>query len=354
MTGIPSSVASLSEEWLVKTLVEQNRYEGGSIQSIKTQPMGEGIGQTGEFCKVLIRTHTGQEEIMFLKMRAPIEGMHQVALRYRMYENEMRFYKELAAKLEVRTPEVFYADYNSETESVALLMEFMEGWHSPDQISGASHEQASLAVKEISKISAPYWNRTHELPWLPSMKAEHLWATISDVKACEKIFYDRFGSELSISRDDFGNIIDSWPTILTSLSEGTLTLTHYDYRIENLFFSSNESEIAVIDWQLLASVRPSWDFTYLIVTNIDTDLRRTHQQEYIDLYLSGLQERGIDYSEAELREDMKWTLLGLSVIPVIGGSNFDAGNERSFELFKTIAVHHFETVGDFDALSVIA
>jgi len=142
--------------------------------------------------------------------------------------------------------------------------------------------------------------------------------------------------------------------ILTELSTGTLTLTHYDYRIENLFFSSDESEVAVIDWQLLSSVKPSWDFAYLVGTNIDTDLRRTRQQEYIELYLKGLLERGIDYSEAQLREDMKWTLLGLSVIPVIGGSNFDAENERSFELFKTIAVRHFETVADFDALSVIA
>ena len=50
---------------------------------------------------------------------------------------------------------------------------------------------------------------------------------------------------------------------------------------------------------------------------------------------------------------MKWTLLGISTIPVIGGANFDASNERSFELFKTIAQRHFETVADYDALSVL-
>mgnify|MGYP001179904345 CR=1 FL=1 len=38
----------------------------------------------------------------------------------------------------------------------------------------------------------------------------------------------------------------------------------------------------------------------------------------------------------------------------VGGSNFDADNERSFELFRAIAVRHFETVADFDALSVIS
>ena len=91
----------------------------------------------------------------------------------------------------------------------------------------------------------------------------------------------------------------------------------------------------------------------MIGTNIATDDRRRHEQEYINLYLSELTARGIDYSESQLREDMKWTLLGISTIPVIGGANFDASNERSFELFKTIAQRHFETIADYDALSVI-
>ena len=109
-----------------------------------------------------------------------------------------------------------------------------------------------------------------------------------------------------------------------------------------------------MDWQLIASIKPSWDFAYLIGTNIPTSLRRENQQEYIVLFLNGLALCCIEYSESHFREDIKWTLLGLSTIPVIGGSNFDADNERSFELFRAIAMRHFETVADFDALSVIA
>ena len=33
--------------------------------------------------------------------------MHQVALRYKMYENEVRFYQELAAELDIRTPKSY-------------------------------------------------------------------------------------------------------------------------------------------------------------------------------------------------------------------------------------------------------
>ena len=354
MKNLPSTISEVKDDWLRSLFVGYDGFDAQLIKDIEKESMGEGIGQVGQFCKLSVNLTTDEKLSYFLKLRAPIDGMHQVALRYKMYENEVRFYQELAKTIDVRTPEVVFADYDPETENVVLLMEFMDGWHSPDQVSGASDAQVRLAIKEIPKISAAFWDRTSELSWVSTMKSEHMWSSSQDMKACEEVFYDRFGDDLSISKKQFGNLIDSFPKILTELSEGLLTLTHYDFRIENLFFSAEEDQVAVIDWQLVASIKPSWDFAYLIGTNIDTSLRRENQQEYINLYLEGLRQRGIDYSENQLREDIKWTLLGLSTIPVIGGSNFDADNERSFELFRAIAVRHFETVADFDALSVIS
>ena len=353
MKNIPSSLAEIDDDWLQGLFIKYGGFDAGSIEHIAKQPMGEGIGQVGQFCKLVVTCKPKKKFSYFLKLRAPIEGMHQVALRYKMYENEVKFYQELATKIEVRTPQIIFADFESESENVILLMELMEGWHSPDQISGANHEQVCLAIEEIPKISAPFWNRTNEIPWIATTKSDHFWSSIQDMKACEEVFYDRLGGDLSISKTDFAHLVDSFPRILTELGDGLLTLTHYDYRIENLFFSANQDQVAVIDWQLMAAIKPSWDFAYLIGTSIQTALRRKNQQEYIDLFLNGLEKYGVNYSETELRKDMKWTLMGLSAIPVIAGANFDVGNERSFELFKVIAKRHFETLADFDALSVI-
>ena len=160
-------------------------------------------------------------------------------------------------------------------------------------------------------------------------------------------------SALPIARKDFDRVISVWPMIMDKLCEAPLTFTHDDFRVENLFFSADDSEVAVIDWQLVAAIRPSWDFAYLIGTNIQTEIRRANQQDYIDLYLAELAEHGVNYAEADLREDMKWTLLGNASIPVIGGANFVISNARSFELFQQMSVRLFETVLDFDALSVL-
>ena len=352
--NIPTSMHEVTDQWLIEILSSQQAFADDPISSVDRQSVGDGIGQVGEFNKVVVTTESSKQTTLFLKLRAPIEGMHAVALRYKMYEKEVRFYNELAAQMDVRTPEVYYADYDPETENVALLMEFLDGWHSPDQITGASHNQTLAAIKQLAAINTPYWNRTQDLPWLPTMQTDYMQQTISDMAACSDIFFQRFGTELPISKSDFDRIIESWPAILDGLSEGNLTLTHYDYRVENMFFSSDESEVAVIDWQLIGALRAGWDLAYLIGTNIPSEQRRANEQQYIDLYLDCMRDRGVNYSEAELRHDMKWSLLGLCSIAVIGGANFDVSNERSFELFKVISIRLFDAIAEHEALSVIS
>ena len=352
--NIPTSMHEVTDQWLIDILSSQQAFADDPISSVDRQSVGDGIGQVGEFNKVVVTTESSKQSTLFLKLRAPIEGMHAVALRYKMYEKEVRFYSELAAQMDVRTPEVYYADYDPETENVALLMEFLDGWHSPDQITGASHNQTLAAIKQLAAINAPYWNRTQDLPWLPTMQTDYMQQTISDMAACSDIFFQRFGTELPISKSDFDRIIESWPAVLDGLSEGNLTLTHYDYRVENMFFSSDESEVAVIDWQLIGALRAGWDLAYLIGTNIPSEQRRANEQQYIDLYLDCMRDRGVNYSEAELRHDMKWSLLGLCSIAVIGGANFDVSNERSFELFKVISIRLFDAIAEHEALSVIS
>ena len=352
--NIPTSMHEVTDQWLIDILSSHQAFADAPISSVDRQSVGDGIGQVGEFNKVVVTTESAMQSTLFLKLRAPIEGMHAVALRYKMYEKEVRFYNELAAHMNVRTPEVYYADYDPETDNVALLMEFLDGWHSPDQITGASHNQTLAAIKQLAAINTPYWNRTQDLPWLPTMQTDYMQQTISDMAACSDIFFQRFGTELPISKSDFDRIIESWPAILDGLSEGNLTLTHYDYRVENMFFSSDESEVAVIDWQLIGALRAGWDLAYLIGTNIPSEQRRANEQQYIDLYLDCMRDHGVNYSEAELRHDMKWSLLGLCSIAVIGGANFDVSNERSFELFKVISIRLFDAIAEHEALSVIS
>ncbi|GIS21044.1 MAG: hypothetical protein CM15mP120_29600 [Pseudomonadota bacterium] len=61
-----------------------------------------------------------------------------------------------------------------ETGNVALLMEYMEGWTSPDQLTGVSHDQTIAAIKQLTAINAPFRGRTADLPWLPTMQTDYM------------------------------------------------------------------------------------------------------------------------------------------------------------------------------------
>ena len=110
-------------------------------------------------------------------------------MRYKMYEKEVRFYNELAAKMDVRTPNVLHADYDATEEKVVLLMEYMDGWSSPDQLTGASHQQTKAALKELTKISAPFWGRTQEVDWLPDFQADFLRETLGGYAGLRSDFF---------------------------------------------------------------------------------------------------------------------------------------------------------------------
>ena len=97
--------------------------------NINREPVGEGIGQSGEFNRVEVKSESGATT-NYLKLRAPLHGLHPVAMRYKMYEKEVRFYNELAANGRSHTQRSS-CRYDASEEKVVLLMEYMDGWSSP-------------------------------------------------------------------------------------------------------------------------------------------------------------------------------------------------------------------------------
>ena len=74
--------------------------------NINREPVG-GALSIGEFNRVEVMSESGATTNYFLKLRAPLHGLHPVAMRYKMYEKEVRFYNELAAKMDVAHPTFF-------------------------------------------------------------------------------------------------------------------------------------------------------------------------------------------------------------------------------------------------------
>ena len=91
MGQIPENLESVTVEWLLTLVQHDKEMDGEDITHIAYRQVGDGIGQSGEFSRVTAATASGLTKNYFLKLRAPLDGMHQVALHYRMYEKEIKF-----------------------------------------------------------------------------------------------------------------------------------------------------------------------------------------------------------------------------------------------------------------------
>jgi thiamine kinase-like enzyme len=136
---------------------------------------------------------------------------------------------------------------------------------------------------------------------------------------------------------------------------GTFALAHWDYRVENLFFKEDDPDVAVIDWQLMMWMKPAWDFAYLCFTNLNLEDRRAWLDDLATLYLEELAGLGVrDYTKDDLMADICLCLVGISAVPVIGGSSVDSTNLRSMELLATVSERVFAGIEDMKRLERVS
>src|SRR6185369_11638130 len=132
--------------WVTDALRASGVIESASVVAIEQTPVG-----TGQMCDSvrLGLTYDGPTDgpaTVIAKLPAADETSRATALSLRSYENEVRFYQQLAPDLPIRTPGVFHADIDVETASFILLLEDMAPASQGDQLAGCSPEVAKVAV----------------------------------------------------------------------------------------------------------------------------------------------------------------------------------------------------------------
>jgi aminoglycoside/choline kinase family phosphotransferase len=318
--------------------------------------LGDGIGQLSALTLAELTCASGRKLPLVIKLQAPVAEMHQVALHYGHYETEVNFYREMAAEIPLRTPQIYVCAMDPASGRVLIIMEAFGDWHSPDQLTGADAEQVATAIEELAALASAYWESapTIQFPWLKSAGSPQYATLPEDHAACLPILLDRFENSWPAgSAAKLKEISSNYARVQQAIIEGTQVLSHWDFRVENLFFGS-DGELAVIDWQLMHTDNPANDLAYLLATNVDVELRRKIEADMMALYLRELRDRGIDgYGMANLVSDYRLALLSITAILVIGGANADIGNQRSRALFATMGERLLAAIEDWQAVDIL-
>ena len=181
-------------------------------------------------------------------------------MQYKLYERETRYVSELDPLTTARTPEAYVSERQG--DRFIILMEDMTDYKVGSQVLGADLAQSQIAVDELAKLHAAFWNKVNHLASVPNLQA----------------------------------YMDSAP----------LTLVHGDFRMENLLYGCEPGHdpVSVIDWQGPLCARGMNDVALFLGQSTTTEVRRAYERELLARYVQGLQAWGVeDISLAAAWED---------------------------------------------------
>ncbi|MGX9672923.1 phosphotransferase family protein [Mycobacterium sp. HM-7] len=286
-------------------------------------------------------------------------AMRAALKRHLAYEREVSFYQELQPLLSVRTPEVYYADIDTDAYIFVLLMEDVAHADQGDQIAGCSVPLAAAAVDELVGLHAPLWCDASlaERPWLYGDKERERRLRVDVMPTMWAGFKERYADRLSDDTVRAGEQFIAGLNGYVRADDQPWTVVHGDYRLDNLLIAPTPDgthDITVLDWQTCTVGNAMLDVAYFIGGGLLPDDRRAHEERLVRDYFDKLVAAGIaDYSWDRCWTDYRrHTWAGLSV--AIFASMQARRTERGDHMFMAMADRHAKHALDLDAASVTA
>jgi hypothetical protein len=356
--SIPGGPEELTPEWLTHALRNTGTIRAASVTSFDAETIGEGTGLLGQLARITLhydRPEGDAPRTLVAKFPAAAEENRQAGMLFRFYERENRFYEEIAGDVEVATPRCFYSAMDPEAGQHVLLLEDLSEARLGDQLTGSSRQEAELVVREAAKMHARWWEspRLAELGWIPlptdSVVTEPVDSSYNDAwEPFLRIFGDRLSPEiLQIGERLRSRLV----TMLKEFDGPPRTLVHGDYRLDNMFFGSQDADaLTVADWQICIRSRGTYDTGYFMSQSVPPEQRRASEMDILRTYHETLLENGATgYGFDQCLEDYRRTVLFCLVYPVISGGTYDLSNRRAMELVGTMLERCVSAITDLNA-----
>lgn len=306
MSDFPTHPEQTDARWLNEVLAGTDYLRSGGICDVSWEYIG--TGQVGDSVRFQMGFADKSSATIAAKFPAVDPVSRGTAAMMGLYEKEVRFYAELAPHIDARIPQTYFAEVNEDGSEFMLLLEDLGPARGGDQIAGCDYADAQAAMRQAAALHAPSWD-TPELighDWLHS--SDELTAQIKVMyPQAQAVFRDRYANTLEPEYMDLCEQVAALPEQFQALANGPQCLVHGDFRLDNMLFDikGGTQPLAILDWQTVRSGNAMTDIGYFLGAGIGNDLRESHEDALIDLYLNEMAARGVALSRADIWDNYR-------------------------------------------------
>lgn len=336
--------SDLTASWLTATI------RAGVVTDFTVERIG--TGQMSECYRVaLTYAEPGGPASVVLKVSATDPVSRQTGAALGLYEREVRFYRDIAPRLGGPIAPCYHAAVDATTGVFDLLLGDAGPAVVGDEITGATTEQAMLAISELGRLHGPLLgdDTLAEAPWL-NRDAPLTQAMIGGLYTG---FIDRYGDQIAPQcRMVCERLVAAFDGYLAAQT-GVQGLVHGDYRLDNLLFGTAEADraLTVVDWQTVSWGPALTDLAYFLGCALATPDRRAHYDALLRAYHDALGPRP-PITLSEVAEGVRRQSF-FGVMMAIVSSMLVERTERGDRMFMTLLQRHCDHVLDIDALATL-
>lgn len=306
--AFPTDIDQISEEWLTGTLHADGAIaQDVSVTGYEAEFLSDGVGQTGVVARLRLdyTGGTGPETVV-VKYATGDATRRKAAVMAQLYSREVSFYAKIAPHVDLRSPHAYFAAIDANEEFFLLVLEDFPGHIPGDQVAGSSRQDAEIAMRQMARLHAPYWEKDIPVPIEEQqLPPQTLFADGWD--ELERTYGDYMSSELKALRDP---LLTSLDPLLRWKFASPATLTHGDFKADNLLLGDRDGPdpIVALDWQAMGRNKSMLDVAYYITHNMAVEERRACELALIDAYLEELRSYGVDYVRDDALADYRIAL----------------------------------------------
>ena len=352
---------ALTVNWLQQALSADGDFP--SIRDIAVEDIGAGSGAIGSVLRCNLTYHDDASEApksVVIKLSSSDKKSLRIAKLLSMYKREYFCFRLLGRSIPMGLPELLYGDFDNASHRFVMVLEdlgYMEGM---DQLIGADTERAMRTIRGVAELHGRFWNRLDQPP------ASEFLASVGGPKpSLSQLIYlgclppclERFGYLFS---DRMRRLAEAFgPRVAGHMGElalGPQTLTHGDFRLDNMFFGgADPDDFTVIDWQTSGLIGSGlYDVAYFMVSSVPTEVRRRIERDALKEYHDILRGMGAkNFTFDDCWHLYRRNILGMLVPGVCAGGALDMSNERIRALGEVMLKRTLAAIEDLDAAELL-